>query len=109
MLDAKNKKEVRAWAKANNVDLSFNPKLNMPQSTSAAAIARIIEVKDIMSLRDAASNAMDGNHIAYDTVAHLGNENGLELVGFNGKEYWVNFFNLPYVNGYLAIPKNLLK
>lgn len=64
------------------------------------------EEKENSDLISKARKAMDNNHIAYDCVAHLGNENGFELVGFEGKEAWVKFSTLPYVNGFLAIPKS---
>jgi len=113
-LTSTEKKELRSWAKHNSLNLDYNKKLDFGhgfwQGEDIASLkAALLDLQDASALRQNARIAVGEKYVAYDVVAHLGNENGLELIGYEGKEYWINFKSLPYVNGYLAIPKLLLK
>jgi Holliday junction resolvase-like predicted endonuclease len=59
-----------------------------------------------LELRSKARLAVGIDYVAYDTVAQLGNKDGFELIGHNGKELWIKKTSMIYVNGFLAIPKS---
>lgn len=106
------KKELKNWAKLNSIDLSYNKDLTFGggfwKSQDIADLkAALLKLEDGATLRSAARIAVGVDNIAYDVVAVIGNKNGFELISFEGKEVWVKSSQMTYVNGYLAIKKEL--
>lgn len=106
------KKELKVWAKENGLNLDYNKKLEFGNGfwvgeEIAGLKAALLELEDASQLRSKARLAVGVDYIAYDTVACLGNENSFELIGYEGKEVWVKRSSMIYINGFLAIPKNL--
>ena len=108
------KKELKNWAKLNNIDLSFNKKLEFGRGfwkdeNIFTLKSQLMNLESIGDFRLKALTAVGSDYISYDLVTKLGNENGLELIEFEGKEYWIKFSSMIYINGFLAINKKLLK
>jgi hypothetical protein len=106
------KKELKLWAKENGLNLDYNKKLEFGNGfwvgeEIAALKAALLELEDAAALRSKARLAVGVDYVAYDTVSYLGNKDGFELIGHEGKEVWVRKTTMIYVNGFLAIPKNL--
>lgn len=105
------KKELKVWAKENGLNLDYNKKLEFGNGfwvgeEIAALKAALLELEDASALRSKAIMAVGSDYVAYDTVAYLGNKDGFELIGHEGKEVWVRKTSMIYVNGFLAIPKH---
>ena len=105
------KKELKVWAKENGLNLDYNKKLEFGNGfwvgeEIAALKAALLELEDASALRSKARLAVGSDYVAYDIVAYLGNKDGFELIGYEGKEVWVRKTSMIYVNGFLAIPKH---
>ena len=105
------KKELKVWAKENGLNLDYNKKLEFGNGfwvgeEIAALKAALLELEDAAALRSKARLAVGSDYVAYDTVAYLGNKDGFELIGHEGKEVYVKRSSMTYVNGFLAIPKH---
>jgi hypothetical protein len=106
------KKELKLWAKENGLNLDYNKKLEFGNGfwvgeEIASLKAALLELEDAAALRSKARLAVGIDYVAYDTVEYLGNKDGFELIGHEGKEVWVKKSSMIYINGFLAISKNL--
>ena len=114
-LTTEEKKELKSWAKVNNIDLSYNKALSFGNGfwigTEISDLkAAIMNLEDKQNFKTNARIAVGSNNLSFDAdCSILGNENGKMLIGFEDKEVFVKFSSLQYVNGYLAVPKSLFK
>lgn len=114
-LTTEEKKELKAWAKVNNIDLSYNKALSFGNGfwigeEISNLKAAIMELEDNQNFKKNARIAVGNKNFSFDAdCSILGSENGKTLISYNGKEVFVKFSSLQYVNGYLAVPKSLFK
>ncbi len=112
LLTTTEKKELKNWAKENDLNLSYNKSLEFGNgfwvnNEVSTLKATLLNLNSDMDFQRKAIDAVGFDYVAYDTVAHLGNEKGFELIGYNGKETFIKSTSMIYVNGFLAIPKKL--
>lgn len=114
-LTSPEKKELKNWASENNVNLSHNPELNFGngfwegEDVSNLKLA-LLERSNLSQFNFNARMAVGSDNFSFDAdCSIIGNKKGLTLISCNGVEAWVNFNNLKYVNGFLAVPKSLIK
>lgn len=112
-LTTSEKKDLKVWAKANGIDLSYNKALDFGNAfwgndNIQSLKAALMSLESESELKLKARNAVGSNYVAYDCVSVLGNDGLFELIGYEGKEVMVIKSSIVYVNGYLAIPYKLL-